>query len=77
MTTHTLLWGNGDMEEKTIVLCKDNLVHCFCHEAKEHEGLHKCRCGGSWDENKTPHSFPTGGFGAFPLLDWEKEELAK
>ena len=61
-----------------VVICKSNLARCFCHAEKGHDGLHRCRCGGSWDENKKPHSLPdimNFGFGAFPLMDWEEEEL--
>ena len=65
------------MEKETVALCNDNLAKCFCHESKSHDGIHKCRCGGSWDENKIPRSLPdiSRGVGAFPLSDWEKEQL--
>lgn len=65
--------------QKQIVLCNSNLSSCFCHEKKGHDGLHKCRCGGSWDDNFEPHSLPdiSGGFGSFPLMEWEEDELKK
>lgn len=57
------------------IICKNDLFNCFCKEEKEHKGLHKCRCGGSWDDDKTPYSFPnvSMGFNAFPLLGFEKD----
>lgn len=65
--------------KEEVIFCKSNLSNCFCEEEKGHEGLHKCRCGGSWDDDFNPHSYPdiSGGFGSFPLRDWEKEELNK
>lgn len=58
-----------------VVLCEDNLSSCFCHEAKGHNGVHVCRCGGSWDDNHTPVTFPSVSFAGFPLTAREKELL--
>jgi hypothetical protein len=57
------------------LICADNLVSCFCYEENGHEGLHICRCGGSWDKDKEPHTLPRGIFGEFPLTKWEEEVL--
>jgi len=64
--------------KKDKYLCNDILSSCFCHEDKGHDGLHKCRCGGSWDKEKNIHSFPdiSLGFGAFPLTDFERDILS-
>ena len=64
-------------EERTKSLCNDNLENCFCWEEKGHDALHICRCSGSWDDKKVPHSLPdiSRGFGAFPLMGYEKDML--
>ena len=57
--------------------CNDNLAKCFCEKKMKHKGLHVCRCGGSWDNEKFPHSFPdiSLGFNAFPNTEEEKNIL--
>ena len=58
-------------------ICNNNYFKCFCGKEKGHNGIHKCRCGGSWDNKGYPHSFPNIflGFNTFPNTDEEKEIL--
>ena len=62
---------------KQIKKCMDNLSSCFCWQKEKHRGLHRCRCGGSWDKTGMPHSFPdiSRGFNGFPLTDEELKLL--
>ena len=66
-------------DKEQTLLCHSNLANCFCEEEKGHKGLHKCRCGGSWDNDFVPHSFPDIGlgFGAFSSTEIEEEILQK
>jgi hypothetical protein len=63
------------IKEKDV--CNDNLASCFCQNKKGHKGLHECRCGGTWDNNKTPHSLPNIdlGFGFYPNTEDELRYL--
>ncbi len=62
------------------VICGQIKDSCYCVEQTGHERNHACRCGGSWDKDGVPVTFPGGGtfwdlfdpdyrednFGAFP-----------
>ena len=64
---------------KTVGKCKYNFCSCFCEEPKGHKGIHKCRCGGSWDKSENPITLPdiSGGYNANPLTDEENNFLAR
>lgn len=56
------MWDVQEMGATTVtvteVVCGDEFYSCYCSQPAQHDGLHKCVCGGSWDGDYNPHSLP-------------------
>ena len=38
--------------------CGSSLASCYCVHGEGHDGPHECTCGGSWDDDGKPLTFP-------------------
>ena len=49
-----MLLENAYMEE----VCESRLFRCKCDKPKDHEGVHECKCEGSWDDEENIYHLP-------------------